>query len=654
MAKYGNFFYGTTHYGVAPRLAYSVEPMSLEIIDYQKTIVSWESPQGAFTRIRLLRSQSSYPETFEDGTVIWEEDATQGNVSRLSYGDGIDNASFSVALVPGKQVYYHVYLFTDQKVWVRAGAINGVMPQMYGVTSLLVNSLPRVFTSKNQSPVDEPDTDGFLYNFLDGIALTFEELMTYLDALKPNFSIPTPPSLIPAENSQYGVVGEYGLPIKNQKRLIREAVYMYTHKGTKNALLDYSESLTGYPTDIQISQNLLLSVQDSTFHGGIGNWEPVAYSGGGYPDVTLTTSEVPASVSTSMDTQYTMQITATNASSILLGGSSPITDGVPVNPGTDYTVSFQGKVSAGTESFTPSVLFYDSGANLVYTHTGSPVTLTTSWQNVSTTVLSSNANLADSSFAVIKLAWATSGTYFIDMVCMQEGDTASYDEARAINLTVSPNGTNYIVNPSFEVNTFDGWTYSNISLTQSSDVASNVYSSNNSATGTSTGNWSVTSNSGPVSGGKFHTGSIFAKANEPMNLTITLTDSATNQVIDSYTTVIPASSNWGRYSVTILAAPDIQPATMSISLTGTSATTINLDCAQLEQTYQATEYFDGALPSDYGIIWRGTANNSVSDKYYNFGVKVPRLAQTMNQWVPMNAVWRVKSTKQEEYNSFTV
>jgi hypothetical protein len=151
VAKYGNFLYGSAKYGSAPRLAYSVEPMSIIIVDFTRALIEWASPTGVFSQIRLVRNQIGFPETSEDGVIIWEEYATEGNVTRSSFVDGEDNPT-DIPLSPGKPAYYGMFLFTDQKVWVNAGRISDVIPSDHGMQKTLMDIIPKVYTSKEQSP----------------------------------------------------------------------------------------------------------------------------------------------------------------------------------------------------------------------------------------------------------------------------------------------------------------------------------------------------------------------------------------------------------------------------------------------------------------------------------------------------------------------
>jgi hypothetical protein len=92
MAKYGVNYYGASKYGATPRLRFSVAPMSVLVssvvsTDFRKVTISWQSPTGGFTRFRLVRNQAGFPETAEDGVIIFDEFAESGSVSTSSFTD---------------------------------------------------------------------------------------------------------------------------------------------------------------------------------------------------------------------------------------------------------------------------------------------------------------------------------------------------------------------------------------------------------------------------------------------------------------------------------------------------------------------------------------------------------------------------------------
>ena len=94
MAKFLGAIYSGAVYGNPPRLVFNAEPMEASAIDYGKVRVNWKSPSGSFTKIRLVRNNDNFPETEQDGVILWEQSSTNslsGLVSRNSFLDGEDN-----------------------------------------------------------------------------------------------------------------------------------------------------------------------------------------------------------------------------------------------------------------------------------------------------------------------------------------------------------------------------------------------------------------------------------------------------------------------------------------------------------------------------------------------------------------------------------
>ena len=646
MAKYGINYYGATNYGAFVKLAFSVEPMSVLVLDFTKVLVRWQTPRGDFSRIRLLRSQVGFPETAEDGIIIFDEFATEGTVSRAEYIDGEDNPS-DVPLIPGRQTYYRVFLFTDQSVWRVAGSITAIVPSNHNVQTTFMNSLPRVFTSIEQGSFGTVDTTSALYNFVEGLTFSQEQFYTLLDLLKPRHTgIETPVELLPLEVASLGLTPEAGLPTKNRKRLIREANYLYARKGTKVALETYAESLTGFEPTITVSENLLLTVQDSTFYGGIGNW--VASNA----VLTSSTEQVPDSNTNQIDTTKTGKIVASNSGSMILGATNIVTKGVPVLPSTAYIVSCKLKSPASAGNITLSVRFYDKdGTATSAANTATAVAANNTWKSASKTATSD----ATSSYAIITIAYSAAGTYYIDQVCMQEGGTVAYDEARAIDVFLSPLKTNYIKNPSFEVNSTT-WALNGATFTQDSGVPTYGYSGEYSGKFVVTNPWSITTDYEiPVTPGKYYTASASIKALAALsaNIKITFYDDA-DAVVETVTQAISVTTSFASVTLTGLTDSTSEASYAKVSFYGTTAGSIFLDLIQFEQSQVATDYFDGSLPSDFGAVWEGTDDASYTHLYPSKPSKIPRLAKTLIDWVPQNAFWRLRTYDGVEYTTITV
>ena len=646
MAKYGNVVYGGAKYGVTPKLAYSVEPMSITVIDFIKIRVSWQSPTGAFTKIKLVRNQFGFPETSEDGVTIWEESATEGTVSRSSFVDGEDNAG-QTPIVNGRQVYYTMFLFTDQKVWVVAGQITDLMPLDHGVHKSIMDIIPKVFTSEIQSPLGVTDETSDLYNFMGGIAFTHDQFLTQLDVLRPQHSSEGIAFSTLSQNSfSVGLIPEPAIPVKNQKRLIREALYMYSHKGMQSGINAYAESLTGFAPTTTLSTNLLLSVQDSTFYNAIGNWTATNAT------LTSSTEQVPATGTNVIDNVYTGKVVASNSGAMQLGNTAPITRGVPVLPSTEYTVSCKLKSPSSAGNITLSVKFYDKNGTITgTTQSATAVAANNTWKSASKTFTTP----ADASYASIQIAYSAAGTYYLDQVCLQLGAAVAYDEARAISIFLDSAKINYIKNPSFEVDA-STWTATGATFTQNAAVPTDGYSGTYSGqfVVATTGNIKTNYNI-PVTAGKYYTLSFYVSSSNSVKVTGTIEFfDASNNLLENFASEFTITSSFNRVSLTALTDSGSAVSYAKVKIAFNHAGTYRVDLVQFEKSQTATEYFDGSLPSDYGAVWEGTDHASYTHMYPNKPLKIPRLGKTLNDWIVPNTFWRLSTYDGVEYTNLTV
>jgi len=739
VANYGVAVYGESIYGQTNQIPNSVSPMSLTVVYPTVVIVNWQPPSGTYTGIRLVRNQNSLPETAEDGVIVWEQ--VTSSVTKVTFNDGggIEDTA-GIPIVPGKPIYYAMFLFTSDNVWVPAGAVYDVVPASHGSTNSIIQSLPRVFTSKEQSPISEPNPTSDLYYFVDGVGFTLDESLTFLDLLLPDHTrINTPVSLLPLETENLGLTPEPGMAIKSQKQLVREAFYMYLHKGTATGLTTYVESLTNYSPTITTSSNLLLNVQDSTFYKSTGNWIPTNGT------ISSSTDEAPVQQLTSnyIDLNYSCKIVASAAGYMTLGKNSPILTGIPVTPGTQYTLSSQIISPTSAGSIKPEIRFFDRNGNqigsynspasgtaatgtwghIIYTVTApqyykvvassavgasgtitytTPVThtltvgqyvtvsgFTTAGFNLSnvavtgvtstsftvsnsftgTSLTSESGSVvpytsnADAAYASIGFSWSAAGTYYVDCVAMQSGATASYDEARAVDILLNPNKSNLIYNPSFESNATDNWTLTGAAtVTTVSDIPAQVYSGSKSAKIVASGPWTFTSNRSTILPGKYYTGSAYVKSSSDILLTFIGRDSDGN-IIDNDPYTQATYADWTRIYGTDLTDATATTDTYEIVFSG-GAGTFYIDSVQFENTFKfnptvtphfaPTDYIDGSLPSSSGCVWSGVANNSPSYLYVNKDLKLLALAKTITDWLPENTFWRIRTYDTVDYNNLTV
>jgi ribosomal protein L24E len=647
VAKYGNFIYGGALYGVTPKLAYSVDPMSITVLDFSKVELTWNNPKGNFTKIKLVRNQFGFPETSEDGITIWEEYATEGNVSRSEFVDGEDNPT-QIPIVTGRQVYYEMFLFTELKVWVSAGRITDLMPSNHGVHKRLMDIIPKVFTSDIQSPLGVTNEESHLSKFMNGIAFTHEQFLSQLDVLRPQHSSEgIAYSTLNQNFLTLGLTPEPSIPVKNQKRLIREANYIYRNKGTALGVGTYAESLTGFAPTITVSPNLLLSVQDSTFYKSVGNWYINT------PHLLTSSLEQTASPGANViDESYSGKIVSNGNGVMTLGADAPITRGVPITPNTEYTLSCKLKSPGSDGNIQIEAQFFDRhGVTLGVLETSSVVAATGVWKSASVTFTTPE----EACYSSVSIYYGT-GTYYVDQVCFQLGDTVAYDEARAFSLFLDSSKINLIKNPSFEVTGSSNWTVTGATFATDIFVPTDGYAGDNSGkfvvatTGSIKTNYNI-----PVIAGKYYTFSFYAASEDSSAVTgvIELYDIA-DTLIETFETEVAITDAFSRATFTALTDSVSEVSYAKVKVAFNDPGTYYVDLIQFEKSQVATEYFDGSLPSEYGAVWEGGANDSYSHLYPNKPLKIPRLGKTLNDWITPNTFWRLSTHGGEEYNNLTV
>lgn len=390
MAKYTGAIFSGAYYGQAPRLVLSSEPMSAYAMDYNEVWILWNPPAGNFTKIRLVRNNDNYPETAEDGIILWEQASTtnlSGKVERDRFYDGKDNFlddNLDNDYYPptGQFVYYTMWIFTSENLWKQSGFATTVIPKDFGTQERLFSMLPKVYTTIDQSPTGIPNTDSFVYTFLKPFSFSYDEVLTYASLLKPSYGKrTTPPQLLGISQLNLGLYPERGLPNKNQKKLVRESVFLYKNKGTYLGISGYIEAITGYAPTVTVSPNLLLDVQDSSFTNGIGRWTKT------HGTLTTVSNKTAPTGNNAIDTKYsgrfvtsvsvvTLKERTDNIAKLTLSAAHGFDIGDVVNvTGVDSAFNANGVTVATVVS--PTVFTYaNSGVNAASTAATGSVTNT--------------------------------------------------------------------------------------------------------------------------------------------------------------------------------------------------------------------------------------------------------------------------------------
>lgn len=483
MGIYNTFDWGDgTLYGDSAKVGYSASPFTATAIGttvYEQPVVirresngtpvygttqvvrpkvflTWTKPTGSIFGFRVVRNQDGWSESSEDGEIILETFEPVIPEEEYVY-DELSNTP----LVEGRYAYYTVWVLLADYSWAVAAYTYCLIPTRHNVYSpdgtvyksserRFLELFPKVYTTEQQSYVDEVSETSDFRTFLGGFSYTLDEMLTFADLLIPDISgRTTNPNTVGIQAAQMGLPKEPTLSLQRKKALIRNALTINKQRGTGVGIESLAESLTGFAPEVTLSPNLLLSIQDSSFYKTVGNWK-IAANGTLTANLTTGSSDLPLQTNTySVDRSWTGKAVTTGSNVIMsLGKDDPRLKGIPVVEGTEYVWSFYTKVTGTGYATTPTITWYDSKGNSLSTSAGTNFTPTTSWVKTSVTATAPT----NAYFAAIQFSFSSASTYYIDMVQfakVQTGITLAYYEARGITLYLAPTKVNYLPNPSF-------------------------------------------------------------------------------------------------------------------------------------------------------------------------------------------------------------
>lgn len=712
MPRYNEFYYNTGYYGLKSALAFSAEPLIATALRYGRVSLSYLPPTGTYTEFRIVRNQDSFPQTQEDGVVVLHSFGAPDGAPVL---DSEENTS--APLVPGRFAYYRAWIRkTTTSDWVPAGDTYTLLPAphnlsvdrntVYSVTGAkgqttdasvysdpnvnpivstthkrFMSLFPNVLVSETNSALDEINEDysytdysgakknTLLSAFMSAFSFTVDEILTMTKLVAPdNSGINAGPSTILLRSHELGMGFDVDPVTSTQKKLLRNAVTIYSRKGTPRGIAALVEGITGYDSTVGVSTNMILSHEDSTFDilnwvsgDPLGNWQQNQTAMTLSMITTDTAPVIDFTGTRAIDRIYSAQIVTTaTEQSISLGVQEAVTKGIPVIAGTVYNFSFYIAKNSSSSTVAPKVIWFDKNGEPLapYSMTiGSSTTkpVTTSWARQYVTVTAP----AGAVYAGLAFVFNAAGTYHLDMIQFEpelvsgSGPTI-FQEARAAVIALTPVKTNWIINPSFEVNT-TGWT--GVATSSISTSTTTSYYGDKSMKVTANGSAAagvVLTASVPVLGGEYYSMSAYVKdltAMVPVKVGIDFYD-VTNTLIGTTwwgtDTNLSGGSNWVRVTSSAKAPLTATSAKARILTSSTPANGAQyyVDCVQLEMTEGATDYFDGSMQA-IGAQWLGTAHASTSHYYPNLSVRLARLKGEIEKYLPLDTPYYIEYTGDE-------
>lgn len=283
MSRYGLNPYALGYYGNTDAIPFVSTNFVARSENYGYIHLSWNSPYGQWSKIKLVRNTLGFPVNAWDGDVL-DIRKDGAYVAFKETDPTIFNDNFNLAT--NTFYYYSLFVFeTVNYTWVRVGDASAVSAKDYGYTDLMYNSLPDVYkvTSLND-PFSNLDNED-LYNFLSlfGFQLSLDH--TYTNLLTNRYDVETVGgALIPLLMQEFGIPYEPELGLQQARLLLKNAPHTLQEKGTKTGLKDYLKAYTNYgineastapnpnATSLTIGANIMLDYNDSSFEESIGHW----------------------------------------------------------------------------------------------------------------------------------------------------------------------------------------------------------------------------------------------------------------------------------------------------------------------------------------------------------------------------------------------
>lgn len=284
MARYGLDYYSAlsfplSYYGSDNPLNYSADPVRSLSSGYHKITLRWVSPVGAWVKLRIVRSPYGFPVNVTDGDNVFE---TTRRADPQFYTD-----TTSVVNSDSRIFFYSIFVFDSvQLTWVLAGRVSGMSVKNYGTADRMYDYIPQIYKLTTPYVASIPEDNNDLYNFLSLFAYELDHTRALAELITDRYNFERiTATTIPLLLNQFGIRYEPEIGFQQNRVLVRDSVQLTKEKGSEQGIREYIKGFTGWACPspvvgtpnpavegIQVSHNLMLDYNDSSFEEGIGHW----------------------------------------------------------------------------------------------------------------------------------------------------------------------------------------------------------------------------------------------------------------------------------------------------------------------------------------------------------------------------------------------
>lgn len=288
MSRYGLNYYGltTSKYGSENPVSYIATSFTASSSTYldpvlgtrrPKIKLAWNSPNGTWSTIRVVRNSYGYPVNAWDGKVLVE---TYKETDPTAYND-IDY------LAEGAFYYYSIFVYQLETYgWIRAADAVGLSVYPYENGNRLYEYMPSITKITQPYTPSQPYENNDLKNFLAVFGFELDYAQTLANLLIHRYDLErVSGKLLPTMLQQFGLSYEPEIGYQQFRILVRDAIQETKAKGSSDGLREYMKSFSGWsvpsPVDgtpnpsvdgLVIGHNLMLDYNDSSFEESQGHW----------------------------------------------------------------------------------------------------------------------------------------------------------------------------------------------------------------------------------------------------------------------------------------------------------------------------------------------------------------------------------------------
>lgn len=254
-------------YSSSPMYAYAWSDPHVDLDNPRFVIsVEWTWPEGDWSHFSIVRSTRSPATRREEGQVLME---TKGRVwDQFAYRTTGLPVYRDPQPPPGEWVYYTAFVLDPNRVWSRAGYIYEVSIADYDWALRLPEIFPGVAIANASRTISPPEQSNDLVQFLQTPGALLDKVVTMGETAQYFWDpLRVPPQMLQAMTESLGYKYDEAIGSGRFRHVI--ASLMGPQQGSLTSVRNFAAGVTGCDARAEISNNLMLDLNDSSFENGL-------------------------------------------------------------------------------------------------------------------------------------------------------------------------------------------------------------------------------------------------------------------------------------------------------------------------------------------------------------------------------------------------